>query len=117
MNGSIRAADTKRGVDALDGRRRFVVKPEVSRLLRLAHPEVDVRLVPHFEVPARDLRLAVAIDQMLRKATDQLPPFLPIAWRRHDRFVPERMKRRLGRQLPRHEAQLDKRTDAIRQQT
>ena len=27
------------------------------------------------------------------------------------------MKRRLGRQLPRHEAQLDKRTDAIRQQT
>ena len=56
----------------------MIVELEVGGLLGLAGPEVDVGLVPHFEVPLGDFVDAVAIDQMLGELVDEVVPFRPV---------------------------------------
>jgi hypothetical protein len=60
-----RAADAQAGADVLQVIGGVGVEVEVGLHARDAVPEVDVGLVPDFEVPGGDLIDAVAIDEVL----------------------------------------------------
>src|SRR5262249_12272616 len=49
---------------------RMIVKLEVSLLLGIAGPKINIRFIPYFEVPFADFVRTIAIDQMLRKSRD-----------------------------------------------
>ena len=85
------SADAKPRIHGLQRSRRRVVKLVVRLLLRIARPEIEVRLVPDLEIPLRDFVDSVAIDQMLREVRNEIAPFLIACRRRNDRLVPERM--------------------------
>src|SRR5579884_1865981 len=59
-----RSADSELRIHLFDGCRGSVVKLEVSRLLRIAGPEVNIRLVPYFEIPLGHFRDTVAVDKV-----------------------------------------------------
>src|SRR6266403_3425665 len=56
-----RTAHAETITHSLNGCDRVIVKLPVGRLFGLAHPEIDIRFVPDFEVPLRNLIHAVAI--------------------------------------------------------
>ena len=60
--------------------RRVIVELEVGRLRRTPGPEVDVRLVPHFEIPLRDFVDAIMLDQVPGKGVDQRAPLGRSPW-------------------------------------
>ena len=90
-----RSAYAESGVDCLDRARRVVVELEVGGLLGIAAPEIDVGLVPDFEVPLRDFVDTVAFDEMLRELRDQVVPLRVVlgrsdvlaCTRRHERVA------------------------------
>src|ERR1700722_12981818 len=95
----------------------MVIQLEVSRLPRIAAPEVQVRLVPDLEVPLRYFSYAIAIDEMPRKLADQIIPLGIILGWRDVLLIPESMQRVLiGSQRLGHETQLNERTNTISQQ-
>src|SRR5712692_9922981 len=118
--GSLRrggAAHAEARAHALDGARGAVVKLVVGGFFRIASPEVNVGLIPHFEIPLRDFLDAVARDKMPRKVLNELLPFVPVFRRRNVLFVPEGMERvRIGGKLFGHEAELDEWADVILEQ-
>ena len=111
-----RAAHANPLIHRLQRARRVVVELEVGLLRGPARPEIDVRLVPDFEIPLRNFVDAVALDQMLRKGRNQRVPLRVVLGRRDDLLVPEGVVVEPRRQLLRHEADLDKGPHAIRQQ-
>ena len=58
------AADAEAGGDTFDGTSGVVVELVVGVFARIAGPEVDVGLVPDFEIPLGDFVDAVALDEM-----------------------------------------------------
>src|SRR5260370_33197988 len=111
------AADAEAGAHALDGAGSAVVKVVISSFFGIAGPEVDVRLVPDFEIPLRDFVDTVALDKVTREILDELFPLAPVLRRRDILLVPERMQRvRVGGKFLGHEAELDERTNMILQQ-
>jgi len=73
-------------IHALQGSRGCIIKLVISLFLRIAHPKINIRLVPDFEVPVGNLINAVALDKVLRKMSDQVVPFVYIFRRRNDRL-------------------------------
>src|SRR6267143_3134911 len=112
-----RAADAETRAHAFDGARSAIVELVVGRFFRIADPEVNVGLVPNFEIPLRDFVEAVPLDEMAREILDELLPFVPILGRRDVLLVPESMQRvRVRGELLGHEAELDKWTNVIFEQ-
>ena len=58
-------ADAQPRAHGLQGARSGVVERVIGLLLRVTRPEIEVGLVPNFEIPLRDFVDAVAIDQVL----------------------------------------------------
>ena len=112
-----RSPDPEPRVDRLQSSSRCIVQLIISLFLWIARPEIKVGLVPHLEIPLGDLRDAVTIDQMLRKLSNQRRPFGPVPGRRNNGLVPEGLLDFLRGKLSRHEAQLDKRANAVLQQS
>ena len=108
-----RAAHPQPWIHCLHGASRMVVEFKISRLCGPASPEINVRLVPHFEVPGRYFVDAVAINQVLRKRLHQCAPLVVICRRRDDLLIPERMKVEPRGHLLRRKTQLDKRLDPV----
>ncbi len=93
------------------------VQIEVGFLARNAIPEVDVRLVPHFEIPFRYFVNAVTIDKVLREMPDEVIPAVHALRRRDVLLVPEWMQCvRIERKLTRHEADFNEGPDAVFEQ-
>src|SRR6266481_1529495 len=108
------AADAEAGADALGGARGAIVELIVSGLLRIAGPEVDVRLVPDFKIPLRDFVFAVTRDEMTCEVFDELLPLVPVLGRRDILLVPESVKGAgIRGELLGHEAELDERADVV----
>ncbi len=94
-----------------------IVQLPVSGLLRIARPKIEIRLVPDFKVPLRNLIDAVAVDQVPGELGDEVVPLIPVFGWRDVLLVPERMERVLvRRQFLRHETQFDERTNTVVQQ-
>ena len=104
-----RAAHPELLIHFLKSFSRFVVQREISGLRRAAVPEIDIRFVPHFEIPLLHFGFAVAIHQMLRESLYQRTPLAGIFRRGRKRLVPEGMRLRIRGQLARHEAKLNER--------
>ena len=112
-----RSANAQPRTHALDGARGAVVELVVRGFFRIAHPEINVRLVPDFEVPLRDFVFPVAGNEVTRKVFDQLLPLVPLLGRSDILLVPKGMKRvGVGGKLLGHEAQLDERPNMVLQQ-
>ena len=79
--GRRRAAYAEPAIRLLDCGRCVIVKLPISWLFRVASPEIDVGLIPDFEVPVCDLVDAISLDQMPSKSRNELVPFVPILWR------------------------------------
>jgi len=93
--GSLRgggAANAEARADAFDGTSGVVVEIVVSGFLWIAGPEVDIGLVPDFEIPLCDLVDAVALDEMAREILDELLPLVTVFRRGNVLLVPEGMK-------------------------
>jgi len=60
-------SDAQPVVHAFYASRGSIIKLVVSLFLGIAHPEINVGLIPHFEIPVGDFVDAVAVHQMLRK--------------------------------------------------
>ena len=111
------AADAQARAYCLKGARDVIVKLEVSGLFRIARPKIEIRLVPNFKVPLRDLIDAVAVDEVLGELGDEIVPLIPVFGWRDVLLVPESMKRVLVRgQCFGHETQFDERTHPVVQQ-
>jgi hypothetical protein len=102
------AADGEPLVDRLDGAHGGLVEPEVVRL-RARPEDLEVRLVPDLEAPARDFLRAVALDEVRGERTDERRPFVPVARDGDARAVLEHRRRRVLGEPTRHERQLDDR--------
>src|SRR6202142_1507954 len=102
--GRRRSADAQTGIDRFDCFRGGVVKLVVGLLLRIAGPEIQVRLVPYFEVPPGDFVDSVSCNEMLGEVRDHLRPFAPVLGGRNDRVIPEDMLGGLGGEPSRHKA-------------
>src|SRR5271163_814701 len=112
--GSGGTAYTQTRVYSLQSTRSVSVEVEVGLLAGNATPEIDVRLVPDFEVPLRDFINAISVDEMLREMSHQrVPPLHTFGWR-HILLVPEGVQRiGIKCQFLWHEADFDERTDAV----
>src|SRR6266700_3413327 len=109
-----RAANAATRAHAFDGAGSAILELVVGGFLRATGPEINIGLVPDFEIPLRDLVDTVALDEMAREILDELFPLGPIFWRRDVLLVPKRMKRVwVGGKLLGHEAEFDKRTNMI----
>src|SRR5262245_59445266 len=84
-----RTSDSKARADALNRLRGLIIKLVVSLFLWIANPEIDVGLVPHFEIPRRNFLQAVALHQMTREGFNHLPPAIPVLRGRNVLLVPE----------------------------
>jgi len=82
-------------------------------LIQRARPEhLEVRLVPDLERPVLDdLLEAVPVHEVLHEVANEILPTLPVFRRRHDRGVVEDLLARVGRQVERHEGDLDHRVE------
>src|SRR5262245_42074134 len=112
-----RSAHTKARADGFEGAGGMTVKLEVGGLFGFAGPEIDVRLIPHLEIPLRDLVEAIAFDKVTSESADKVVPFAVILGRRDDLLVPERMNVLASGELSGHEADFDERTDAVGEKT
>ncbi len=104
-----RPADAQLRAYGLDVARGVVVELEVGLLPRRSSPEIEIGLVPHFEVPARHFVDAIAIDQVPGELRDHVVPLGIILGRRDVGVIPERLQIRPRGQLVGHEAELDER--------
>ena len=113
-----RAADLEARRDGLERAGGVVVELEVGGLLGVAAPEVDVGLVPDFELPGGDFVDAVARDEVLRRRRWIIASQMRVVLRRRDvGLVPEGVQRvGVGGQLLGHEAQLDEGPDVVGEQ-
>ena len=68
------------GVHFFQGGGGVVVEFEVGGLKGLSTPEIEVRLVPYFEVPLRDFVDAVAVYKVLREGGDHAIPQSVVLW-------------------------------------
>jgi hypothetical protein len=91
--------DAQARAHGFDVTRGVVIQLEVRFLLRDSRPEVEVGLVPDFEVPVGDLVYAVALDQVLSELSDQVIPLGVVLGRRDIRVIPERVQIRPGGKL------------------
>ena len=108
------AADAEARVDGLEVACGVVVELEVAALVRDASPEVDVGLVPDFEVPLRDLVDAVALDEVAGEGGDEAVPLLVGLGRGDIGLVPEGVEGvGVEGELFGHEADLDDGADAV----
>src|SRR5215472_15031278 len=97
--------------------RRVRIQVEVGLHTGNTTPEVDIRLVPYFEVPLRNLINPKVVNEILCERTDQIIPSLHALRRRDILLVPEGMQViRIERQLLRHEADLNNRPHTLRNQ-
>src|SRR5213593_2468470 len=87
----MRTSDLRRRQRALQATGGVVVEFEV--LFRRALPVADVRLVPHFPIPARYLLAAVLLDLVPSPSVDQLRPPCVVA----RRIGPTRPDRTFGK--------------------
>jgi len=94
----------------------MIVEFPISDLFGVAAPEIEIRLVPDFKIPAADLVDAVTGNEMPREFDDEPVPFAPIFGRRDVRFVPEWMGHIPGGEFFGHETQLHERPHAVGQQ-
>src|SRR5258706_15591137 len=94
-----------------------VIQFPISILFWLSRPEINVGLVPYFEIPLRNFIDAIAIYQMAGKCRDQIVPAVPVLGRRDIWPVPKWLKPIGGRQLIGHKTDFNKRPDPVRQQT
>src|ERR1700729_3334343 len=70
-----RPSNTQSGIDALQSAGCVIVEFKVRSLPRYAAPEIDVRLVPDFEVPGCNLIDTVTVNKVLCEVGDQsIPP-------------------------------------------
>src|SRR5271165_684656 len=104
-------------VHGLYGARRMVVQFEIRFLSGRSLPEVDVGFVPHLEIPRSDFINAVALDQVPGELCNHVVPFGIILRRGDVGAIPKRLDVRTRSELVGHETELDKRLDAIGQQT
>src|SRR6185312_16631067 len=101
------AADAQVRIDRLQRPRSVVIQRPVGRLSRAARPEVEVRLVPHLEVPLPHLGCTVALLEVRgERPNEAVPPTIILRWR-DEGAVPEGLARGSRRELPGHEAELD----------
>ena len=114
--GRRRTAHAQARADRLNVARGVVVEFEVRLLARRAGPEIEIRLVPHFEVPGRNFLQAVAIDQVLHELGDHVVPLGIVLGRRDIGVIPEGLQIRPRGQLVRHEAELDEGLHVVGQQ-
>src|SRR5260221_183229 len=89
---SCRPTNAKAGTDSFDGQSSGIVELVIGGFLRITGPEVDVGLVPNFEIPRGYLVLAVTFDKMTREIFDELLPLIPIFGGSDVLFVPEGMQ-------------------------
>src|SRR5580700_6660272 len=82
-------ADAKAGADTLHGLCGDIVEMKVRFVSRIADPEIEIRLVPDFEIPLRNFLNSVAIDEMFGEGFDHRAPFVPIFRRCDVLLVPE----------------------------
>ncbi len=109
-----RAADAEARADAFESMRGVGVELLIGLEARDAAPEVDVGLVPDLEVPLGDFVDAVAVDHVLGEGADEGVPVIPAARRGDVGVVPEDVEGvRVEGHLRGHEAELDKRADAL----
>ncbi len=94
----------------------MVVELEVGLLRGAASPEIDVGLVPDFEVPLRDFIDAVALDEVLGKGGDEAVPLRVVLGRRDDLLVPEGVVVEARGKFLGHEADLDEGANAVGEQ-
>src|SRR5215471_16512468 len=95
----------------------FVIKLIVRFLFGFAGPEIDVGFVPDLEIPPRDFVYSVSIHDVFGELVDKFSPSIPVFWRSCVWPVPKRMELVCLGELVRHEAQLNKRPDIVREQT
>src|SRR5580698_858265 len=101
----------------LEGKRGVIVKLPVGGLFRITRPEIEIRLVPDFKIPLRNLVDAVAVHKMFRELGDEIVPLAPVFGWRDILLVPKRMQGVfVRRQLLWHKTQLDKRAHTVGQQ-
>ncbi len=101
----------------LKSKRSVIVKLPVGRLFRIARPEINIRLVPDFKIPLRNLVDAVPIHQMLCELGDEIVPLVPVFGWGDILLVPKWMQGVfVRRQLLWHKTQLDKRAHTVGQQ-
>ncbi len=110
------ASDADARVDGFEGAGGVVVELEVGLLRGAAGPEIDVGLVPDFEVPLRDFIDAVALDEVLGEGGHESVPFSVVLGRRDDLLVPEGVVVEPRGKLFGHEADLDEGADAVGEQ-
>ena len=80
-SGGCGAADAQSGTDTLQIACCVIVQLEVAFLPWDAAPEINIWLVPDFEVPLRNFIDAVSIDEMLREMRHQaVPLFHAFGW-------------------------------------
>jgi hypothetical protein len=108
-----RAADAQARVNGFESAGGVVVKIEIGGLLGIAGPEVDVGLIPDFEIPAGDFVDAVAIDEEPGETADENVPLRVVLGRGDVLLVPERVKVLASGKFPGHETDFDKGADAI----
>ena len=111
------AADAQAWIDGFERAGGVLVELEVRTVARDASPEVDVGLVPDFEVPLRDFVDAVAIDEVVSEGGDEGVPALEGFGRGDVGLVPEGVQRvGIEGELLRHEGDLDDGADAFFEQ-
>src|SRR5579871_89271 len=110
------AADPQSRANGFQSPSSVIVELEIGGLFGLSRPEINVRLVPDFKVPAGDFIQSITLDKMLRKRPHQIVPTLVIFGRRHNRVIPERMNVLAEGELLWHEADFDERTYSVLEQ-
>ena len=110
-----RPTDLEVRVDVLDRARRLLVEAEVRLLVGVLPEDREVRLVPHLDRPAAHLLDAVAVDLVAQQRLDEGGP-LAVVPRRRDVALPPEDRLVAGRELRRHEPELEERPDADREE-
>src|SRR5437763_903249 len=75
------AADAELRVDCFDGAGGVFVELEIGLPVGLFPEAVEIGLVPHLEIPAADLLLAVALLEMADEGGDEVVPSLGLGMR------------------------------------
>jgi len=102
------AADLQAGRDGFERAGGVVIELKVGGLFGIADPEVDVGLVPDFELPGGDFVEAVSLDQVLSEGGNHRVPERVVAGGRDIGLVPERVQGGgIGGHLLRHKAEFD----------
>src|ERR1039458_5043484 len=87
-----RTTDPQSRIDRLNRAHRVVIEFKVSPLLRISHPEIEVRFVPDFEIPLRNFTRPIPVHEMPRELSDHVFPLGVILGRRNVLLIPKCMK-------------------------